>query len=81
MSYDPTEENKPELNRGHIWRTEREQDISYRVHGWQSINSGDDVAYYDLDEFCGGPSCSRCSYTYCIHCHPEGPQEDCEGEL
>jgi hypothetical protein len=48
-----------------------------RGHHWQVDESGlPDLLAYDGDRH-NGPYCEACHYSYCVHCEPEGPDEEC----
>lgn len=44
----------------------------YPEHDWETDEKGevDDCAWGQ--EYCNGPMCKRCYYSFCIHCEPNG---------
>lgn len=44
----------------------------YPEHDWETYENGevDDFAWWH--EYCNGPMCKRCYYSFCIHCEPNG---------
>jgi hypothetical protein len=67
-------------DRGHIWKTEREE-YGYGNDDPATIEfPADEDDSFNSSGPCAGPMCKACHYHYCMHCHPDGPQEDCEPE-
>jgi hypothetical protein len=48
-------------------------------HKWQKTSDGKINTWASYGEYCNGPRCIECGYTFCEHCYPKGYDEECPG--
>jgi hypothetical protein len=48
-------------------------------HKWQRLPNGEINKWAISGEYCNGPECVECGYTFCEHCHPEEYDSECPG--
>lgn len=44
-------------------------------HTWKKTDNGEIDTFAEAYEFCNGPVCERCGYSFCVHCNPEGYED------
>lgn len=56
--------------RGHIWKADDDGTVDFFA-----------LDVEDFESFGGhnGPRCTVCGFSYCVHCHQDGPPKGCAG--
>ena len=52
--------------------------VNPRGHKWRETEEHDIAMFVVEAQFCNGPMCLKCGYSFCQHCNKGAAKEDCK---